>query len=130
MQHRRSTGRRAAKRHAFGRRTVAVVSIAAMLSAVAAASAGTAAAATDPCSAPANPIVAENCQPGTPQSQWDVVGAGDRTIQGFATEFSVNRGTTEHFKVNTDASAYTIDIYRIGYYGGDGARLVATVLPS
>ncbi len=39
-------------------------------------------------------------------------------------------GQTVHFKIDTDAAAYTIDIYRIGYYGGDGARLVASVTPS
>jgi hypothetical protein len=32
-----------------------------------------------------NPIVCENAQPGVPASVWDVTGAGDDTIQGFAT---------------------------------------------
>ncbi len=86
-------------------------------------------AATSPCTSPANQIVAENCMPGTPQSQWDVPVA-DSSIQGFATDISVDVGTTVHFKVDTDASAYTIDIYRVGYYAGDGARLVASVAPS
>ncbi|MCU1465706.1 MAG: hypothetical protein JWM72_1634, partial [Actinomycetia bacterium] len=89
-----------------------------------------AAGAADPCTTPANDIVRENCQPGTPAAQWDVSGAGDASIQGFATQFSVNVGTTEHFKVDTDAAAYRIDIYRMGYYGGDGARLMATFNPS
>ncbi len=82
------------------------------------------------CGAGANAIVAENCQPGNPASQWDVVGAGDPTIQGFATNISVNRGSVVSFKVNTNANAYRLDIYRMGYYAGMGARLVATVLPS
>ena len=35
------------------------------------------------------------------------------------------------FKVDTDAStSYHLDIYRLGYYGGSGARKVATVHPS
>ena len=34
------------------------------------------------------------------------------------------------FKINTDAKAYTIEIYRIGYYGGNGARKIATFSPS
>ena len=34
------------------------------------------------------------------------------------------------FKVDTAASDYRLDIYRMGYYGGAGARLVATVQPS
>ena len=77
-----------------------------------------------------NAIVCENQLPGTPQSVWDVPGAGDASIQGFATAISVNVGQTEQFKIKTDASAYTIDIYRLGYYQGNGARKVASVSPS
>ena len=51
-------------------------------------------------------------------------------IQGFATDISVNHGETVHFKIDTDATDYRLDIYRMGYYGGDGARKVATVQPS
>src|SRR5437764_6678408 len=78
------------------------------------------AAATDPCAAPANPIVCENSKSGSPPSQWDVSGAGDQEIQGFATDISVNIGGQISFKINTDASTYSIDIYRLGYYGGNG----------
>ncbi|MCG8349360.1 MAG: DUF4082 domain-containing protein, partial [Chloroflexales bacterium] len=83
--------------------------------------------ADDPCTTPANPIVAENCLAGNPQSEWDVSGIGDPSIQGFATEMSVNRGETISFKIDTDAADYRIDIYRLGYYGGEGARKVATI---
>jgi hypothetical protein len=82
------------------------------------------------CSNSKNTIEAENCLPGVPQSQWDISGAGDSTIQGFATSISVNQGQTMSFKVNTNATSYKLDIYRLGYYGGNGARLVATVQPS
>lgn len=78
------------------------------------------------CSIAQNPIVTENALQGNPQSEWDIVGQGSLSIQGFATDISVNRGETIHFKINTDASAYTIDIYRLGYYNGDGARKVGT----
>jgi hypothetical protein len=77
-----------------------------------------------------NPIVTENALTGNFQSEWDVSGAGDPSIQGFATDISVNKGQTVSFKVATDANAYRIDIYRLGYYGGRGARKVATVNPS
>jgi hypothetical protein len=87
-------------------------------------------AATDPCGSLGNAISCENSKPGTPQSVWDVQGSGDASIQGFATAISVNVGQTESFKIKTDARAYTITIYRMGYYGGDGARQVATVTPS
>jgi hypothetical protein len=90
----------------------------------------TAASASGGCAAPANAIVAENCLTGTPASTWDIVGVGDTGLQGFATDISVNRGSTISFKVNTNATAYRLDIYRMGYYGGQGARLVTTVNPS
>ncbi len=86
--------------------------------------------ATSACAAPANAVVAENCLTGNPPSEWEVAGAGDSSIQGYATQISVNRGSTVSFKVDTNATAYRFDIYRIGYYGGSGARKVATVLPS
>jgi regulation of enolase protein 1 (concanavalin A-like superfamily) len=82
------------------------------------------------CTSPANAIVAENCLPGNPKSEWDVSGAGDATIQGFATDISFNKGATVNFKIKTTASNYRLDIYRMGYYGGLGARKVATVNPS
>jgi methionine-rich copper-binding protein CopC len=75
-----------------------------------------------------NPIVAENQLAGTPQSVWDVSGAGDATVQGFATDISYNVGQTASFKINDTAAApYHLNIYRMGYYGGAGARLVATI---
>ncbi|MDR2876769.1 MAG: DUF4082 domain-containing protein, partial [Chromatiales bacterium] len=52
---------------------------------------------TSPCTA--NKVAAENCLLGSPQSEWDVVGAGDPSIQGFATQFSLNHGETVRFKV-------------------------------
>lgn len=76
-----------------------------------------------------NAIVAENLLPGSPASEWDIgQGIGDPSIQGFATDISVDQGETIAFKVDNQTLApYRIDIYRIGYYGGDGARKVATV---
>jgi hypothetical protein len=85
---------------------------------------------TAPRNCSSNPIVEENCRPGNPQSEWDVVGAGDESIVGFATSMSVNKGELIRFKVNTDATSYRIDVYRLGYYDGLGARRVITLLPS
>ena len=51
---------------------------------------------------------------GAPASEWDINGAGDATIQGFATDISVNRGETIDFKIDTDATDYQLDIYRHG----------------
>jgi hypothetical protein len=78
-----------------------------------------------------NPIVCENQLPGSPQSEWDLPnGLGAASIVGFATDISVNHGQTVRFKVKTTASAYHIDIYRLGYYGGLGARKVTTIRPT
>ncbi len=76
----------------------------------------------------ANATVAENALPGNPSSEWDLTypNAGDLSIQGFATDISVNTGGTINFKIDVDPPAnYTIKIYRLGYYQGNGARLIA-----
>src|SRR4051795_8993757 len=63
---------------------------------------------------------------------WDISGAGDPDIQGFATDISVNVGETVHFKIAAPGATagYKIDIYRLGYYGGAGATLVTTTGPT
>jgi hypothetical protein len=86
--------------------------------------------AADPCVAGGNPIVCENSKPGTDPSVWDINGSGDDTIQGFSTDISVNVGSRVDFKIKTPASKYTITIFRTGWYGGLGARQIATVTPS
>ncbi len=84
-----------------------------------------------PCDPPnSNPIVCENNRPGNPSSEWDISGAGDNTIQGFATDISADQGQLIGFKIDTNAAAYRLDIYRMGYYGGMGARLISTIQPS
>jgi len=89
------------------------------------------AAAAGPCDAPiTNPIACENTKPGNPASEWDVSGAGSASIQGFATDISVDQGGTIPFKIDTNATAYRLDIYRMGYYAGSGARKITTVNPT
>src|SRR6516225_7797183 len=90
------------------------------------------AAAAGPCGPPVTSVIAcENTLPGDPPSDWQVSGAGDQTIQGFATSMSVNAGETESFKINTPAKSYHIDILRLGYYQGNGARkVVSGMLPT
>src|SRR5215510_2074631 len=91
----------------------------------------TAAQAPDPCAPPlGNAIKCENQLTGNLPTEWDINGAGDPSIQGFATDISAAPGQTIGFKVDTDATSYRLDIYRMGYYGGRGARKVGTVNPS
>nr|WP_051973007.1 N,N-dimethylformamidase beta subunit family domain-containing protein [Cryobacterium sp. MLB-32] len=89
-------------------------------------------AATAACTAPiSNAIACENSLPGTPASAWNVSGTGDTSIQGYSTAMSVNVGETVGFKILTPALSYRIDILRLGYYQGNGARMiVAGLLPS
>jgi hypothetical protein len=54
-------------------------------------------------------------------------GQASSSIEGFATSMSANIGNAVDFKINTDSTNYRIDIYRLGYYGGDGATLVTSI---
>ena len=85
------------------------------------------------CARPPNPIVAENCRAGSPSTEWDVNGMGSDDVQGFATRASVAPGQRIEFKITLTeaASALRVDVYRLGYYTGAGARKVgeASLVP-
>lgn len=85
--------------------------------------------AADRCAAPANVVDAENCKPGSDKDVWDVDGSCDPSNQGFATDVSVTAADVVRFKVKANAQSHRLDIYRMGYYGGMGARLAATIQP-
>lgn len=75
-----------------------------------------------------NAIVLENQKPGAPRSDWMLQpGKASDNIEGFTTSMSTNVGNTVDFKIKAKAANYTIQIYRLGYYGGDGATLVTTL---
>lgn len=76
-----------------------------------------------------NPIVVENRLPGSPPTEWDVNGAGDLSLQGFARQQSYVAGEVVEIAVQTDSRDWQAHIYRLGYYGGAGARLVARASP-
>src|SRR5690606_3179172 len=72
-----------------------------------------------------NPIVAENALPGSPMSEWTVPDFRDNRIAGFGTKMSLNAGETIEFKIDVQGgAAFNLKIYRIGYYNGNGARLI------
>ena len=77
-----------------------------------------------------NAIVGENQKPGSPRSEWEVPRSDRPGIAGFATRMSVRPGETVRFKVDAGDAPFGIDVYRMGYYGGDGARRVASIEPS
>ncbi|HZT78377.1 MAG TPA: N,N-dimethylformamidase beta subunit family domain-containing protein [Vicinamibacterales bacterium] len=69
-------------------------------------------------------ISAENQRPGTPD--WDISRpALHREIEGYASRTSVDAGEPIDLFINTAADRYTIDVFRMGWYGGAGARRVA-----
>jgi hypothetical protein len=50
-----------------------------------------------------------------------------RQIQGYASRASVNVGESVDFRVTVDTEQdFAIEIYRMGWYGGEGSRLVIT----
>src|SRR5262245_65530431 len=69
-----------------------------------------------------NAIVTENQRPGVPMSQWDLSALGSTSLQGFATDISVNHGSTVNFKIQSGTNNWRIDIYRLGYYQGKIGR--------
>ena len=79
----------------------------------------------------ANPIVIENRRPGT--TAWQLRKPANDTggqIKGYASAVSVNKGGKVTFYVTVrPRQAFTIDVYRIGWYRGRGGRLLRHVGP-
>ena len=68
-----------------------------------------------------NPIQSENAKLGT--TAWQISkGATNHQIEGYASATSVNRGGSISLFTNTTDSSYSIEIFRMGWYGGLGGR--------
>jgi len=67
----------------------------------------------------------ENAKPGT--VVWKVSKQATSQIQAYTGEPSINKGGYVHLYVSTSSPLYSIDIYRLGYYHGVGARLVESI---
>ena len=74
-----------------------------------------------------NPIQIENALPGDPE--WGDFGAPPtpNDLSGYGSKISVNHGQSLDLYVTTTAANVSIDVYRMGYYGGAGARLMASL---
>jgi len=71
----------------------------------------------------ADPVRTENARRGT--SRWMVVDAPAGAIEGYTSQVSVAPGDRVELHVSTDRSArYRVEIYRLGWYGGEGGRLI------
>ena len=69
-------------------------------------------------------VVAENEKPGT--TAWQIPDKTPGTIVGYADHASAAVWDTVELYVSTDADSFVVEAYRMGYYGGAGARLVWT----
>jgi hypothetical protein len=81
-----------------------------------------------------SPVALENQLPGSPN--WGMWFGGmpaddsGKQVKGYASAASVNKGGSITLYVSvTPAQNYTIDIYRLGYYQGNGGRLLQSVGP-
>ena len=83
----------------------------------------------------ANPITDENLLPGSRNwvlSKDPAHVATDATgqIKGYLSATSVNKGGRINFQVSVSpAQNFTIEVYRAGWYGGNGGRLMKTIGP-
>lgn len=75
----------------------------------------------DPCAEPANAVVAENCIPG--DGGW-FVESPDYTVGAFVFPPSVNTGEPIPLYIDAGGGVVDISVFRLGYYGGAGARLI------
>src|SRR5713226_4312729 len=76
-----------------------------------------------------NPIVLENAQLGTDNWKIPTGKESSTQIQAYASAASVLPGQELTFSVSTqnEGTAYSIGIYRLGWYGGSGGRLMTSV---
>jgi hypothetical protein len=70
----------------------------------------------------ASPIALENARLGT--SHWVLTDPADHEVEGYASATSVQRGEPLRLYINSTDPSVTVDVYRMGWYGGSGARLV------
>jgi hypothetical protein len=85
------------------------------------------AAAAQPVDPDANAVVAENALEGT--SRWDLTPPDKPAIEGYASESSAGPGQAFHLHVRAGrpGDRYRVLVYRLGWYGGDGGRLVTCI---
>lgn len=75
----------------------------------------------------ANPVAAENTCPGTTSWRPDHATGPQSAIEAFTNQVSVNVGQHIKIYVSTTALAYSLQVYRMGWYQGLGGRLLLTI---
>jgi hypothetical protein len=74
-----------------------------------------------------NPITAENLEDGT--TRWDITPPAKPAIEGYASEQSAAPGQSFHLHVRPgrEGDRYRINVYRLGWYDGEGGRLMTCI---
>jgi len=81
--------------------------------------------ATERAGLPVSRVVSENSLPGDPN--WGISNLGNpNDMIGYAGQASVLPGQPVTLYASTTAPSFVVRAFRIGYYGGDNARLVWT----
>ena len=79
------------------------------------------------------PVIDENACQGPGSSAWRLTNHSSAAVAGFSTETSVDRGQDVTLKMARSGGPGSADVtvFRMGYYGGTGGRLVhsATAVP-
>ena len=70
----------------------------------------------------ASPVALENARPGT--SDWVLTDPADHEVEGYASATSIQRGDVLRLYIHSTDPSVTVAVYRMGWYGGTGARLV------
>jgi len=77
----------------------------------------------NPLLAAPNPISLENARSGSPK--WELVNpALGHEIEGYADKVSTAPGETLRLYVSSLSPRFTVEVFRMGWYGGAGARRV------
>lgn len=75
-------------------------------------------------------VIAENARPGSPDWQIGATPAGVGSIAGWADHTDAQVGDSVRLYVSATAPSFTVTAYRMGYYGGAGARQVWSSSPT
>lgn len=69
-----------------------------------------------------NPILVENARPGS--GEWGIDENSGSLLEGYANRTSVDPGGVLTLYISTSESSYSIQVFRMGWYKGLGARLM------
>ncbi len=69
-----------------------------------------------------SPVTIENTRPGS--ADWVLTNPADHEVEGYASATSIQRGEALRLYIHSTDPWVKVALYRMGWYGGTGARLV------